>query len=337
MDEVLLHQRDKKWPISRVSSRSCMTLVLRDRFAPMLAAFFTALCWSISAMCSARAAKHLGGQTANRTRLFMAAGLLLGVMAVVEGLSALARPPAATPWFVLSGAVGLGLGDICLFCAYIRLGPRLPAILTHCVATPLGVLAEWLWLGNALTGGEIACIAVILGGVALALWPDHLASGPEATRRKYLSGILFGLGSAIGMAGAAVISRRGYAVDAHYFWIDATVWRNAGGLAVTCLLWLATRTVRQVQGTVSPRKDWRRAWPWLVGTAVLGPTIGVACYQIALQDLQAGQVQAVVALVPVMIIPMAWWLDGDRPSWRSLAGGLIGVAGVVWMALLHVA
>jgi drug/metabolite transporter (DMT)-like permease len=302
----------------------------------MIAAFLTALCWSVSAMCSARTAGHLGGPAANRTRLFMATALMVAVMAAWEGLTGLVLPSAATPWFVLSGAVGLGLGDICLFCAYNRLGPRLSAILTHCLATPLGALAEWWWLGNALTAGEIACIAVILGGVALALWPDRREASHDAAPRRYVSGVIFGLGSAVGMAGAAVISRKGYHVEADYHWLDATVWRNAGGVAVTCLIWMAMRTVRQAQGTVSPRKDWRKAWPWLIGTAVLGPAVGVACYQLALQNLQAGQVQAVVALVPVMIIPMAWWLDGDRPSLRSVLGGIIGVTGVVWMALLHV-
>lgn len=299
----------------------------------MLAALFTALCWSISAMCSARAARHLTGPTANRTRLMLATALLVAALAATAGLTPFLSPRASTDWFMLSGAVGLGLGDACLFIAYTRLGARLPAILTHCLATPLGGMAEWWWLGNALTSAEMACIAVILGGVVLALWPER--HGPPMPARQRWTGVGFGLLSAVGMAGAAVLSRRGYASTPDYPWLEAAAWRNIAGVGAMCLLWLATRTVHHVNGTVRPAKDWRRAWPWLIGTAVLGPAVGVACYQMALQNMQAGQVQAVVALVPVLIIPMAWWLDGDRPSWRSLVGGLVGVAGVVWMALLH--
>ncbi len=300
----------------------------------MVAALLTALCWSVSAMCSARAARHLTGPTANRTRLMMATLLLAVATVMFIGPAPFVSPRPATDWFVFSGAVGLGIGDACLFIAYTRLGARLPAILTHCLATPLGGIAEWLWLGNALTGAEMACIAVILGGVILALWPER--GGLATPKWRRWGGVAFGLVSALGMAGAAVLSRRGYFTAPDYPWLEAAVWRNAGGVAAMCLLWLGTRVVRHVQGTERPTKDWGLAWPWLVGTAVLGPAVGVACYQMALQDMQAGQVQAVVALVPVLIIPMAWWLDGDRPSLRSLMGGLVGVAGVVWMALLHV-
>jgi drug/metabolite transporter (DMT)-like permease len=145
--------------------------------------------------------------------------------------------------------------------------------------------------------------------------------------------VLFGVGSAIGMAGAAVLSRRGYGADATFPWLDASLWRNLGGLAVTSAIWVGMRAMRHATGGAARPKNWRAAWPWLVGTSVLGPALGVACYQLALQHLQAGQVQAIVALVPVMVVPLAWWIDGDRPRPRSLIGGAVGVAGVIGMAL----
>ena len=36
---------------------------------------------------------------------------------------------------------------------------------------------------------------------------------------------------------------------------------------------------------------------------------------------------------PLTVIPLAWWIDGDRPSWRALVGGVVAVgaaAGMMW-------
>ncbi len=85
------------------------------------------------------------------------------------------------------------------------------------------------------------------------------------------------------------------------------------------------------QATMTP--DWRGAWPWLIGAAVFGPGIGVACYQLALASTPAGIVQSVVATTPVLIIPLAWLIDGDRASPRTILGAILaacGVIGMVW-------
>ena len=40
----------------------------------------------------------------------------------------------------------------------------------------------------------------------------------------------------------------------------------------------------------------------------------------------------VVALTPLVIVPLSMWSEGEKPTVRSLAGGLIAVAGVVGLA-----
>ena len=67
--------------------------------------------------------------------------------------------------------------------------------------------------------------------------------------------------------------------------------------------------------------------------ALSGPTLGVASYQWALSIQPTGVVMAVAALTPLAVIPMAWILEGQRPTASSVLGGGVGVAGVVWLAL----
>ena len=70
--------------------------------------------------------------------------------------------------FLISGVIGVGLGDTGFYEALPRLGSRRSVLLVQCFTAPIAALIEWLWLGTTLNSAEIACIAVILIGVAIA-------------------------------------------------------------------------------------------------------------------------------------------------------------------------
>ncbi len=289
----------------------------------MIFAILTALLWSVSTIASARTAKLLGAARANAARLAVAVVLLAGWIACTHGFTW----QGAGWWFVASGVIGLGLGDIALFNAYARLGARLPALFTSCLAAPLGATLEWAWLGTPLHLAEVLFIVVIIAGVVLALTPDRHALRHD---RAFLAGCGFGVLSACGLAVSAVISRHGFAL-AHVTGtpisgVDAALIRNVGGLAL-CVAWLPLTTA------ITPPPKARALLPWLALTALAGPAIGVTCYQLALAELKVGVAQSVIALVPLLVIPLAWAIDGDRPRKRVWAGVALGVSGVIGMVL----
>jgi drug/metabolite transporter (DMT)-like permease len=43
----------------------------------------------------------------------------------------------------------------------------------------------------------------------------------------------------------------------------------------------------------------------------------------------------IVATMPIVVIPFAYFLEGDRPSARSLAGGVLAVLGAIALALIR--
>ncbi len=294
----------------------------------MHAAFLTALLWSMSSVASARAARFIGAVTANRLRLTLATALLALCALLAGPLDAL----PGVGWFLLSGAIGLALGDLSLFLSFERLGSRLPSLLTHCLAAPLGAMIEWLWLGHGLTRAEALGGGAILIGVAVALAPGGPTGIPRA---RFWSGVGFGVMSACGLALSAVVSRKGFEGHEHVTMstmIDVSMVRGLGGTATVWLLWpLAALVSRST--AIPAERSWRRGWPWLVFSAVVGPGGGALAYVVALSQAGAGPVQAVVALVPIIVIPLAWWIEGDRPSWRSVLGGMVAVAGAVGMAI----
>ena len=64
-----------------------------------------------------------------------------------------------------------------------------------------------------------------------------------------------------------------------------------------------------------------------------GPVLGMGTFQMALATVPSGIVLPITATTPLMVIPFAYWLEGERPSKRSLVGGVIAVAGAVALTL----
>ena len=304
----------------------------------MFAAFLTTILFSISAVTAYRTSKLVGGIEANFWRLAVATALLaIYAHGFGGGLSG-----NALLIFFVSGCIGFGIGDFAIFQALPRLGSRLTILLVQCLAAPIAALVEWLWLDTAMSGAQIFCAATILAGVALAISPgEHL----NLTTKQLVPGILFGLIAAAGQAGGAVLSRvanahlrqAGQEIDG----VTAAYQRILGGILVTTVVFLIARQRGEIFGapvassdaSAKPAVYQRGIWPWILVNALAGPTLGVSCYQWALKTTPTGIVLPIVALTPLVIIPFARVIEGERPTRRSLAGGVVAVIGVVALTL----
>src|SRR6187431_2221049 len=119
----------------------------------MFESVLTTILFSFSVIFAARSARVLGPGTANLCRIVLATGFLA---LWSHGFGAGVRGPSF-PWFFLSGVIGFGLGDMALFGALPRIGPRLAILLTQCLAAPIAALTEWVWLGTTLRSVDLAC------------------------------------------------------------------------------------------------------------------------------------------------------------------------------------
>ena len=53
----------------------------------------------------------------------------------------------------------------------------------------------------------------------------------------------------------------------------------------------------------------------------------------ALKTTPAGVVLPIIAMAPIVVIPIAFVVEGERPTLRSLVGGTIAIAGVIALTL----
>ncbi len=304
----------------------------------MLAAILTTILFSISVVCATQSAKLLGGTEANFWRLALATGLLaIWAHTFGQGLSG-----DSFPWFLVSGVIGVG-ADVFLFQALPRIGSRLSLLIVQCFSALSAATLEWLWLGTKLTVWQMAACATILAGVAVALAPGrHL----NIKRGVMLAGVFHGLLAAFGNGAGALLSRKAYSIAAAARqYIDgatAAYQRLIGGLfvAAICLLVVKRREVAAQVTDPAPARlpaleKWRRAWPWVLLNGFAGQTLGVTCYQWALRTTPTGLVLAVVATTPLVVIPRAHAFEGEAVHRRSVIGGLIAVAGAMWLVLVR--
>ena len=302
----------------------------------MLAALLTTLLFAVSATCGHRTATRMGGVEANFWRI-CGAFFFLAVWANGFGGGITGR---AFSLFVLSGLAGIGLGDTAYFQALPRLGGRRAVLLVQCLTAPCAVVIEWLWLGTRLNAAEIVCIAVMLGGVVVALTPvEHLKIAPDLLWPGLLASAVAALGGALG----AVLSRKAYAVahaaGEHPDPGTTGYQRVVGGAVVLGLVYLIVKwrharkqsDEAQTPGSFPPREK-LKLWPWVLANSLAGQTIGVSCMQWALETTPTGIVTAIIALTPIVMLPLARVFEGESITARECVGGCIAVGGLIGLA-----
>ena len=302
----------------------------------MFPAFLTAVFFAVSAICANRASRMVGSFAAAFARLWVAWVMLAG-WAHVAGVG---LRGAGLPVFIVSGMVGFGIGDLAFFAALPLIGSRLAALIVQCLAAPMAALIEWLWLGTRLDARELCCGAAILVGVAIAVAPEKLpvpvsdAEDHASTAIRRGRGLWFSVIAALGQGGGAVISRKAYALSQNAgLKVDggtAAYQRILGGLIVVTAAYMLSRRRQPVPGLAAPR--WDTAGPWIVANGFVGAVLGVSCYQWALATTPSAVVLPIVALTPLIVVPFAYFLEDERPSVRSLCGGVLAVIAAAVLA-----
>jgi drug/metabolite transporter (DMT)-like permease len=303
----------------------------------MLPSFLAAIFFALNASLAGGSVRASGAMRANLGRLFVAV-CVLGIFAHTLGHG---FGSASMNWFLLSGVIGMGLGDLGVYAALPLLGSRLTVLMTQCLAAPIAALGEWWWLGTRLTATQMLWGVVILAGVAIALMPSK--SSPPRVRIKPI-GFLFGSIAACGQGFGALVSRKGVnvadaageAVHNATFGINAAYHRILAGLVFVIAWFLILRVLGRLpaEGAVShnpagaPKSSVKANW-LILANGLAGPVAGVGCYQWALATTPGGIVLPIAATTPLFSIPIAFWLEGDRPSRRAIFGSVIAVAGCV--------
>ncbi len=292
-----------------------------------LAALFTSLCWSLSAIGFTKSAQQVGSQITNRVRVLLALLALLLINALLYGQPIPLQAGASRwAWLGVSGIIGLSLGDAFLFQAYREIGPRLGLLLLS-LAPVFGASIAWVFFKQALSLLQIAGIVITLAGTSWVVMVRP-GDGDMHAYRATSRGVLFGTLAALGQATGLVFSQQG--MTGNFSPFAGTLIRM---LAATATLWIAAVFQRQAVATVNSMLQRPRVFGWVAFGALIGPVIGVSSSLLAVQHANIGVASTLMALPPVFMLPISHFLFKERLSWQAVAGTLIAMAGVALLFL----
>jgi len=293
-----------------------------------LLALGAAACWAASSMLAVVPVRHLGTFAFTRWRMLLVALLLWGVVAATGSWRSLSLVVAGP--LVLSGLVGIFVGDTALFGATHRLGPRRTGVLfaTHAAFSAVlgfAVLGERMGL-QAMLGGALT-MAGVMSAIVLGRHKDEQHTW-ETDHGSLKVGVALGLVAALGQALGTLIAKpvmSGHVAGAEGFAVDPIA-ASALRVSVACaahfvLLWVGVPAARVHQ------KPTARVLAQTALNGLVGMALGMTFILMALQQGDVGMVAILSSVTPVLLLPLLWWQLGRAPAPGAWLGAGMTVAG----------
>ena len=291
-----------------------------------LASLSAAACWAVASILWARLGRLHHPVALNLIKCTLSSLLLMATLWLLEG----------TPWpmglgiadgllLALSGLAGLGIGDSAYFSALVRLGAR-RALLVSTLTPGMTALVAWPVLGEPVHIRMVLGMGLTLSGV---LWvaQERLPEDRGGNSGKSLRvGFALAGVAALGQTAANILIKMGGAdVGA----LAASVVRlSAGSFGIGIALGMTRGVLKSFQ----PLGD-RKSRPTILFATVLGTYLGIWLSVVGLLNADVGVASTLISTSPLFVLPLAWWMDGERASGRAWLGAGIAVLGVVVLVL----
>lgn len=283
-----------------------------------LAALTAAFLWALASIWFTDLGRHLAILEVNLLKGALALALLSATL-LLGGGSLQNIPPEALSLLLVSGVVGITLGDSAYLQALQHLGPRRTLLLAT-LAPPMVGLIAWAFLDEALIWTAWLGIALTVAGVAWVILERSPLDSPSGSLRR---GLWFGFLAALAQSAAIVLSRAALTrtnVDP----LQSTILR-LGAAVVVLVIWLLLRRRPLISRAAFAAQP--RLWGLLAAASVVGTYLALWLQQISILLAPAGIVQTLLSTSPIFILPIAA-LQGERISPRAVLGVLLALGGV---------
>ncbi|MBF4694948.1 DMT family transporter [Fusibacter ferrireducens] len=290
-----------------------------------LAALATALCWAVTSTSFEHSAKKIGSMNLNLWRLFI--GLVF--LSIFTGLT---RghwfPTDATQsewfWLLLSGLVGIVIGDLLLFEAFVLIGSRI-SMLIYASVPPLSGIMALIFLGEKMTLLQVIGMMITLAGIASVILVTEKGSNKVGFSHPIM-GILLAFGGAFGQAAGYIIGKFGMS---NYDPFAATQIRLLAGIAGFVVIFTLKGHWPKFKASFK-RRD---ALLSLTMGSFFGPFLGISLSLYAVQKINPGVASTLIAITPILLIPYAFFVKHEKVTAKEVIGTGIALIGIGVMFL----
>lgn len=287
-----------------------------------LAALGAASLWAFSSLLTVGPVRQLGAISFNTFRMLCVA-LILSLFLIATAQTSL--PSSGHMWMlILSGFIGIYMGDTFLFGSIKRLGPRLGGLL-FATNAPISFVIGLYWLEETYQLINFVGVGLVTGGIMIALafrrksgthhWEQSLGKVGVGIAAGFLAAICQSIGTFIAFD----------AMQAGTNPVLATTIRVWVAFLCLLLTLLATRgttglmVYRQMSSLVAFR---------IIASGILGMGVGMSLLLWAIKVAPIGVVATLSATTPILMLPIVWILTKERPHLASAWAAFAVVVGI---------
>jgi drug/metabolite transporter (DMT)-like permease len=289
-------------------------------FRGEIAALFAALFWALASVVYSRVGQRISPIGLNLIKGIIAIFLLL-ITLLLQGKTFPDVSIFTIQLLLLSGLIGIGIGDSAYFATLKDLGAR-RGLLLETLAPPLTAILAFIFLEERLSIQAWCGILLTILGIAWVI--SERVSQSSTFETHFWRGIGFGLIAEFCQATGVLLSHFALnQTEISPLW--STLIRLIGG-TVVLLFYFITRS-QNLKLLWTPLKSKKVIGIIFIAT-FLGTYLGIWLQQTSLKFTAAGIAQALLATSPLFVLPISAAM-GERVSLQAIFGALIAILGVI--------
>ena len=279
-----------------------------------------ALCWAVASLISADVTRKIGGLAFNRLRLFFVSLMLISYTFYLDTWNTISQDFLFA--ILLSGIIGIFLGDTLLFIALQKIGPRRNNILFS-LAAPFTVILNIFFLNELMSPiNLLGCIIVFFGVVVAIIYGNSRDKNHrwELVEGNLYIGVIFGIGAALCQAIGLIIMKPILSMGADP--IASASIRTAISCIFLAFTFFLNYEIFNTKTSLSMK---------IIGKSILsgflGMALGMSLLLIALQQADAGIVATLSSTSPIMILFLIWLITKKIPTTGAWIGTVLAIIG----------
>mgnify|MGYP001222948608 CR=1 FL=1 len=280
-------------------------------------ALLTAVLWSGTSIAFASASEKIGSLQLNINRMIFASLFLISTILIMGYRFELSANQFSN--LIISGVIGLVIGDSFLFKSYQIIGARI-SMLLMALSPAMSALLAFVFLHERISYLGVVGILITLSGITLVVLERKSNSKYSITTL----GIVYGLLGAMGQAGGLIFAKFAF-VEGHITGFIATFIRVFSSVIIFLPIMLLLKKYKNPYKLYNKEKSALGAT--LIGT-VMGPFLGITFSLIAVENTKVGIAATLMSTMPIIMLPMVKYFYKEKLSWRAIVGAVIAVAGI---------
>jgi len=283
-----------------------------------IAALATAFCWSITSYAFTNVSRRIGAIQVNIDRMVFASVLLIGIIGSF-GIS-LTLTFNQISNLVISGILGLVLGDSFLFKSFQLIGARLGIIIMAAVPVLSAILA-FFFLNEIISYLGMLGMLLTIAGILIVVLEKKSLEQSNISFNKI--GIFYGFLGALGQATGLIFAKFAFQGG------------ELNGFAASLIrLFSASILILPLASTFRRYKNPLKIYPKdsysskviLIGT-IFGPVLGITGSLIAIEYAKVGIASTLMATMPIIMLPISRFYFKEKLDWKAIIGAFVAVAG----------